>query len=470
MSESQKTNFVDGLRVTPLHLSHAQATAEQAVRDLRGVVGVGKVGFGFRLVLSDDSKQATLAPGLGFSTSGLRLALEEGVALTVPDGAGPFSVVLRAQNHDDPNARVGDVPTVIFEDTAVDVVAGDVPVDPDTLIVGSVSRGDDGNLSVAQPDQLFLAPAYHGHSGAFFQDALGIWRFDGPLLQGTDGAQVGPAGPPGAPGPQGDPGPEGPPGDAGPPGLQGDPGPEGPTGDPGPGGDAGPAGPQGDTGPQGPQGDPGPPGGPGPPGETGPPGPQGDPGPQGPVGGAGAKGDPGLQGPIGPPGPEGDPGPQGPPGPGFAEDLTHVARIPWDPRQPMPIPEAVQILSELAFEFSKPIDVTSARPFAEGLVWARVQPFPAPGGIAAAPSLGPLFGLRGKVSVGPGAVVWALADDPAAVQQSLRNGGFVYVDLHCDYIVDAEGQPASGSADEIAGGKVFPPGGIFRAWMLVRAG
>ena len=27
MTESQKTRFVDGLRVTPLHLNHSQATA-----------------------------------------------------------------------------------------------------------------------------------------------------------------------------------------------------------------------------------------------------------------------------------------------------------------------------------------------------------------------------------------------------------------------------------------------------------
>src|SRR6185312_14753273 len=114
MTESQKTRFVDGLRVTPLHLNHTQSTAEQAVRDLRGVVGFGKVGYGFRLVLSDDGAQVTLSPGLGFAPGGLRLALDEGVALTIPDGAGPFSVVLHAENHDEPSARLGDEPTVIY--------------------------------------------------------------------------------------------------------------------------------------------------------------------------------------------------------------------------------------------------------------------------------------------------------------------------------------------------------------------
>jgi len=113
MSESQKTRFVDGLRITPLHLTHAQSTAEQAVLDLRGVIGLGRVGYGFRLVVSEDAKAVTLSPGVGFTPSGLRLSLDEGVELEVPDGDGPFSVVLHAENHDEPGARLGDEPTVI---------------------------------------------------------------------------------------------------------------------------------------------------------------------------------------------------------------------------------------------------------------------------------------------------------------------------------------------------------------------
>ena len=227
MTESQKTRFVDGLRVTPLHLNHSQATAEQAVRDLRGVVGLGKIGYGFRLVLSEDAAQVTLSPGLAFSPSGLRLALDEGVTLTVPEGTGPFSVVLRAENHDEPSARLDELATVIYEDTAVEVAAGEIAPDADALVVGTLERGDDEALSVGQDGQLFLAPAYHGHTGAFFQDELGFWRFDGRALLVDEDGNTGPAGPPGAQGPQGDPGPEG---AEGRPGPQGDPGPAGTAG------------------------------------------------------------------------------------------------------------------------------------------------------------------------------------------------------------------------------------------------
>ena len=98
----------------------------ESALDLRRVLGLGQIGFGFRLLLSEDAKSATLTPGLAFTRSGLRLELDEGVALTLPAGAGPFAVALRAENHDDPALRLGDEPTVIFGDTVV-AVSADAP-------------------------------------------------------------------------------------------------------------------------------------------------------------------------------------------------------------------------------------------------------------------------------------------------------------------------------------------------------
>jgi hypothetical protein len=68
-------------------------------------------------------------------------------------------------------------------------------------------------------------------------------------------------------------------------------------------------------------------------------------------------------------------------------------------------------------------------------------------------------------------VIWKLADAPATVQNSLRNGGLIVIDLDCDYIVDASGADVSGSAAILAGGKPpVRPGGIFRTWIQVLAG
>ena len=41
MSDEQGTVFVDGLRVTSQHLNHLEESAQQAVGDLRRVLGAG---------------------------------------------------------------------------------------------------------------------------------------------------------------------------------------------------------------------------------------------------------------------------------------------------------------------------------------------------------------------------------------------------------------------------------------------
>ena len=600
MSDEQGTIFLDGLRVTSQHLNHLEESAQQAVGDLRRVLGLAHIGYGFRIQVADDGQSATLTPGLGFTASGARVTLDEGAALTIPDGDGPFSVALSASTHDDPTTRVGDTGTIIYSDTTVSVAA-EPPPDPDSLVVGTIARSD-GNLAATQGDSLFLAPANHGHSGAFYQDGAGIWRFDGPLLSQTN-ETAGPAGPPGPPGadgphgpagPQGDAGPQGPPGDTGPEGAagpQGDPGPAGPQGDPGPAGtqgppgdpgsigftgppgdpgpagppgadgapgaqgpagDPGPAGPTGNDGPpgppgpqgdagsagptgeQGPQGDvgadgpPGPPGAPGDAGPEGPPGPQGPPGdtgpagplgppgdagpsgppgetgpegqagptgPQGAPGDAGPPGPPGLTGPTGaagaqgatgatgptgpqgvqgdpgppgPPGPQGDPGPQGPPGPEAGLDLTMIRAVNWNPRTAVPIATAIKVLSDLEIAFTAGLG--PATPFLPGAMWVRLAP-PTPTATAAAPTLAPVLALHGTTQISNNLVIWKLADAVATVQNTLKSGGLILIDLDCDYIVDANGADVSGSAAIMAGSK--PPvraGGIFRTWIQVLAG
>ena len=106
---------------------------------------------------------------------------------------GSFEVVLSIENHDDATVRLGDTPTLIYADTAI-AVGGDAPTGSDQLIVGRVSRSADGQLAVTQDDLLYLVPSRHGHTGKFFQDAAGRWRFDGPEL--TSGAGGGPTGDP----------------------------------------------------------------------------------------------------------------------------------------------------------------------------------------------------------------------------------------------------------------------------------
>lgn len=335
MASDAKSTFVDGLRVTPEHLNHFQEVLAQGVNDLRCALGWNRIAWGLRLLVGEDETTVTLSRGLAFSPSGRRLFVHQDVQLTVPpaspgddEASISSTVVLRLANHDQPVARVGDLPTIVFADTTIHVLPVGNTAEEDDFAVGTIVLGPSGTCDVQQEDDLFLAPASHGHSGTHYQDATGCWRFDGAAIEATGiPGPAGPQGEQGPPGPQGDPGPQGLQGEQGPAGEKGDPGIPGPKGEPGesgamglpgPTGEQGPQGlpgPKGDTGMTGPQGPPGPVG---PKGETGPIGPEGPVGPGGPPGvkgETGPAGPQGIQGPIGLKGDPGTPGPEGPPGP-----------------------------------------------------------------------------------------------------------------------------------------------------------
>ena len=354
MATEARAQFLDGLRVTSEHLTHLQDRLRDAIGDLRRTVGLGHVGWGLRVTVEGDVVRVD--PGVAFSPSGIRLALDTVTEVPAPDADGDFRVIVDAENSDREALRLDDTPTLILQSTTLRVVADDgSALSADALVIATLNRSGE-TLTVTQGPGLFVAAGAHSHSGEFLQDADGRWHYDGQRLSpeaglgppgpagptGTQGSpgppgsagQIGPQGEPGPPGPVGPagaPGAEGPagptgpaggaPGEQGPPGPPGPEGPQGPTGPEGvmgPTGPAGPAGPPGPTGVAGPEGAAGPPGPPGTQGEIGPAGPLGDAGPAGPEGPAGPVGFPGPPGPVGPQGeigPTGAPGPAGPPGP-----------------------------------------------------------------------------------------------------------------------------------------------------------
>jgi len=305
MITDARTNFRDGLRVTPAHLTHLQQTLAEAVVDLRTALGLGRIAWGLRL--SVVAGTATLAPGVIFAATGVRLGVTTAVPLVLPAGDGTWRVVVAGSNTDEPTLRIDDQPTLVRTQTVVVVQAMDMAVLDDALGVGTVTRTG-ATITVAQDPALWLVPAAHGHSGNFYQDSAGRWRFDGA------GGAMGPAGPAGADGAAGAPGPagadgvDGAAGPQGPAGADGAAGPQGPAGADGAVGAPGPVGPDGVAGPQGPA------GADGATGLQGPAGADGAAGPLGPVGANGVAGPPGQSGSPGMPGAigaDGQPGAKG---------------------------------------------------------------------------------------------------------------------------------------------------------------
>ena len=77
-----------------------RARAEAAADDLRRVVGLGRVGFGFRIEVGED-QAVSLSPGLGFTSGGHPVRRDEGTAITLPADESTLVVALRAVSRDD---------------------------------------------------------------------------------------------------------------------------------------------------------------------------------------------------------------------------------------------------------------------------------------------------------------------------------------------------------------------------------
>ena len=61
MIDAPRAHFVDGLRVTALHLNHLQDSALAAASDLREIVGLGRIGIGLRLLVDGGARDADAA-------------------------------------------------------------------------------------------------------------------------------------------------------------------------------------------------------------------------------------------------------------------------------------------------------------------------------------------------------------------------------------------------------------------------
>ena len=103
------------------------------------------------------------------------------------------------------------------------------------------------------------------------------------------------------------------------------------------------------------------------------------------------------------------------------------------------------------------------------LVWARMATEPRPG---AAAVTGALVPLRGTAKIDDRQLIWSCGDDEAAIRRALQsaNNALVLIDVACDYLVDVEGRPVSGSGSRFVDVESSPAGGIFRTWLGIRLG
>lgn len=167
------TRFLDGMRVATEHMRHLQRSDIARAQALRSSLGAWGVLHGLEVEAASDGS-VTISPGLAIDALGRPLRLPAPATLQ-PEPGRRFLVaryLLKA------SLLVGGVPTLL--DDGIEIAQREQPPPYDDAAVPFaevVSEG--GRTACLQRGQWYLPPLDHGHSGAFFNDALGRRRYDG---------------------------------------------------------------------------------------------------------------------------------------------------------------------------------------------------------------------------------------------------------------------------------------------------
>jgi len=512
MANDGRTQFLDGLRVTADHMQHMQDRLREAVVDLRRTVGLGRIAWGLHVETNDGA--VSIQPGVAFAPSGIRLNIDAPASVNIPDGDGPWRVVLRAEESDRESLRVGNLATLIALITTASVEAdNDSEIGPDALEIASVTKKNAG-FKAEQDSALFVAAGNHSHSGNFVQDEFGHWHYDGPKLAGKAGdkgdegekgdkGDPGLPGEPGAKGDKGDPGEKGDKGDAGAKGDKGDPGEPGAKGDKGDKGEAGQAAAKGDKGDPGAKGDKGDPGAKGDKGDPGVKGDKGDPGAKGDKGDPGAKGDkgdpgvkgdkgdpgakgdkgdpglkgdkgdPGITGDKGDPGVKGDKGDRGEQGIGLDRDWPSIKSVSWKQANVLTNQEALGALNGIRIILTDPLlpAIIEQQPQVVEVWFESDLRLVLPGATAAflVPAPGPMSVIHGTAKLDSNFISWGVTDNPVHVTRTLSPGGKILIRVHCGHLFAPDKRPFSAALDVVTGvPTLHAPGGVFESWFFVR--
>jgi hypothetical protein len=170
----------------------------------------------------------------------------------------------------------------------------------------------------------------------------------------------------------------------------------------------------------------------------------------------------GPQGDAGSPGPAGPAGLPGPPGIGLDPDATIIQQINWDPFGRVGTGQFIEILRQMTFRFSKPLDPAAVKRVTSGIVRVAFR--------SDDPKNLRLFSIPGQARLAQSDIIeWQGSFDEQVISGQIREQGTAFIDLLCDYIMDENGRPVSGSAAFLLKKKLegYPPGGIFATWLQI---
>lgn len=150
----------DGLRLTTEHMNHLQGSFHTALQDVRRILGLGKVFYGFEVVRNSENK-VTVTPGLAFDRKENRIVCDEPKTLDVEFQDNQKSLYVCIKYDQVQEGIVESTATLIYDSCTI-LILPDLSEPNENLIVIAELQAKDGNgdfsIVFPTPDDLDVKP------------------------------------------------------------------------------------------------------------------------------------------------------------------------------------------------------------------------------------------------------------------------------------------------------------------------
>jgi hypothetical protein len=146
----------DGLRVTTEHMEHLQGSLHSALEDLRTILGLGRVHYGFEVEAEGDNA-VVVHPGLAFDRQKNRIVLDEPKSLPVSFAPGEESRYVCVRYDQIEDGQVGEQYTLIWDTCAVALRPDAPEPDEDFITIARLDKTGDAfdvvSLTATESDE-----------------------------------------------------------------------------------------------------------------------------------------------------------------------------------------------------------------------------------------------------------------------------------------------------------------------------
>jgi hypothetical protein len=151
----------DGLRITTEHMDHFQSSLHSAIQDLREIIGLGLVCYGFD-VAADGSNQIIVKPGLAFDFQRNRIVNDEPKSIAVTFEGEEKEKYVCVQYDQIQDGEVEGQFTLIWDSCSISLLSELPTPEQNVVVLAALIKTEAGfdvvSTSEAESDQVFLAP------------------------------------------------------------------------------------------------------------------------------------------------------------------------------------------------------------------------------------------------------------------------------------------------------------------------